>query len=146
MSNSATATATSPIPTDQRNLLAGLSITTALVNGVQVPVACPAAWCTEKHTAEDTRHVEDVDHVSEHADLYAPAFHGGEDMIFAYAHLGQDTYSSDPKTRAAHIRVEDGGGEASYLTPDQALKFADNLNAFADQIRGLVHTARDGDA
>lgn len=123
--------------------LAGLSIVTALINGVQVPVACPAAWCTEKHAAEDTRHVEDIDHAGDNVDVYVPGFHGGEDVIFAYGHLGQDPHSSDENMRAAHIRIEDGGGEASYLTPDQADTFADNLAAFADRIRALAQVARE---
>ncbi|MBW8701851.1 hypothetical protein MBT84_19785 [Streptomyces sp. MBT84] len=134
-------------PTDQRNQPAGLSIVSALVNGVQVPVACPAAWCTENHTGDERRHVEDIDHVSDNVDLNAPAFNSSDDGIFdqrliAYAHLGQDLYASDPNMRAAHVRVEDRGGEASYLTPDQADAFAGNLDAFATQIRTLAHTAR----
>lgn len=139
---SATAMAPST-PTDQRDQLAGLSIVTALVNGIQVPVACPAAWCTEKHATEETRHAEDVDHFSDNVDLYVPAFNqGGGDLIFAYAHIGQDLLCSDQRMREPHIRVEDGGGESSYMTPAQALEFANNLEAFAEQVRGLVRTAQ----
>ncbi|MFE9765085.1 DUF6907 domain-containing protein [Streptomyces sp. NPDC005808] len=132
----------SPASRDQRPTLAGLSIITALVNGVQVPVACPADWCKEKHAVEDTRHVEDIDHVGDHVDLYVPDFFGEEDQVFAYAHLGCDLYSSDVKMREAHIRVEDGGGEASYLTPDQADTFASNLDTFSSKIRTLAQVAR----
>lgn len=122
--------------------LAGLSIVPALVDGVQVAVACPAAWCTENHTGENTGHLGDVSHTGASVDLYAPSFRGGFDDLFAYAHLTQDLYSKNPKERAAHIRVEDGGGEESPLTPDQADAFAGNLTVFAGQIRALARVAR----
>lgn len=131
----------SPTPRVQRDQFAGLSIVTALVNGVQVPVACPAAWCAEQHSAEGFRNVVDIDHTSKHANLYVPCFDGSADDLFAYALLGQDLYSSDSKMRDPHIRVEDSG-ESNYLTPEQALQFADNLTAFADQIRGLACTGQ----
>lgn len=135
--------ATAPsTPTAQRPTLAGLSIITALVNGVQVPIACPAAWCAEDHAGEDSRHLDDVDHAGANVDLLVPDFFGEEDQLFAYAHLGQDLYSADPKMRAAHIRVEDGGGEASYLTPNQSDTFAGNLDTFGSEIRALAQVAR----
>ena len=132
----------SPATNAQRNSLAGLSIVSALVNGVQVPVACPAAWCTENHTSEDTRHAEDIDHAGDNVDLNVPNFNGGEELIFAYAHLGQDPHSSDQNMRAAHIRVEDAGGQASYLVPDQGDTFAGNLEEFGSEIRALAQAAR----
>lgn len=122
--------------------LAGLAIVPALVNGVQVAIACPAAWCTENHTGEDTKHLEDVSHTGATVDLYAPNFQGGANDLFAYAHLVQDLYSKNPNERAAYIRVEDGGGEESALTPDQADTFADNLTVFAGRIRALARVAR----
>lgn len=122
--------------------LAGLSIVTALINGVQVPIACPAAWCTEKHAAEDTRHAEDVGHGGAHVDVYVPNFQTGDDELFVYAHLDQVPHFGDPKMRAAHVRIEDSGGEEWPLTPDQADTFADNLTVFADRIRTLARFAR----
>jgi hypothetical protein len=122
--------------------LAGLSIVTALVGGNMVPVACPTRFCTESHTSENTGHLADVSHTGTTVDVYAPGFQGGFDELFAYAHLVQDPYSKDAKERAAYIRVEDGGGEESPLTPDQADTFADNLTVFAGQIRTLAQVAR----
>jgi hypothetical protein len=130
-------------PREQHNPLAGLSIVTALINGVQVPIACPAAWCIENHTGEDTRHAEDVAHMGAHVDAYVPHFQTGADELFAYAYLARDPYSKRPEERAAYIRVEDGGGEESHMTPDQADTFADNLTVFADQIRALARVARE---
>lgn len=138
---SATSTATSN-PIDQRGEFAGLSIVPALVNGVQVPVACPAAWCTEKHTSENTRHVEDVDHVGDNVDLVVPDSYGEDGQLVAYARLGQDTYSADAAMRAVHIRVEVGGGDASHLTPTHGDIFAGNLEAFGSEIRALAQVAR----
>lgn len=130
--------------TDQHNPLAGLSIVPALVSGVQVAIACPAAWCIENHTGEDTKHLEDVGHAGAHVDVYVPHFRTGDDELFVYAHLAQDLYSKNPKMRAAYIRVEDGGGEEEWpLTPAQADTFADNLTVFADQIRALAQVARE---
>jgi hypothetical protein len=122
--------------------LAGLSIVTALISGVQVPIACPAAWCTENHTGEDTKHLEDVAHTGAHVDAYVPHFQKGGAELFAYAYLAQDPYSKRPEERAAYIRVEDGGGEESHMTPDQADTFAGNLTVFAGRIRTLARVAR----
>lgn len=130
-------------PREQHNPLVGLSIVTALINGVQVPVACPAAWCVENHAGENTGHLEDVSHWGTHVTAYVPNFHTGDDDLFAYAHLVQDPYSKRPNERAAHIRVEDGGGEESSLTPDQADTFADSLTVFANRIRALAQVARE---
>lgn len=143
MSHFPTAAPAQSTLSDQHNSQTGLSIVSALVNGVQVPIACPAAWCEMDHAGSDaTRHVEDIDHSSANVDAYVPDFHGGPDQLFAYAHIGQDTYSNDTLMRAPHVRVEDRGGEGSYLTPDQADAFAANLTAFALQIRALAKAAR----
>lgn len=120
--------------------LAGLDLVPALVNGIFVPVACPTRWCTEDHAGEDARHLDDIDHSGAHVDVMVPRLQGG-DELFAYAHLQQDTYSTDPLLRAPHIHVEDGGGEESYLTPEQAVVFADRLVEFADRLRGLAGVA-----
>lgn len=122
--------------------LAGLSTVLALVDGTLVPTVCPTRFCKENHTGENTGHLEDVNHTGATVDLYAPNFQGRADDLFAYAHLTQDPYSKNPKERAACIRVEDGGGEESPLTPDQADTFADNLTVFAGRIRALARTAR----
>lgn len=137
-------TATAPSPQAEQSVqAAGLSIVWALVNGVQVPVACPADWCKREHSGDDaTKHVEDIDHSSADVDLMAPNMIDGGNDLCLYAHLGQDLYSSDENMRASHVRLEDGGGESTYMSLDRALVFADRLVSFAEQIRGLVRTAR----
>ncbi|WP_055527125.1 DUF6907 domain-containing protein [Streptomyces graminilatus] len=125
--------------------LAGLHVVPALVDGTLVATVCPTRFCVENHTGEDTKHLVDVGHAGAHVDVYVPNFQTGDDELFAYAHLDQFLYSTDPKTRAAHIRVEDGGGEEWSLTPDQADRFADSLTVFADRIRVLAQVARTTD-
>ncbi|MET9830106.1 hypothetical protein ABZ078_12480 [Streptomyces sp. NPDC006385] len=122
--------------------LAALSVVTALVNGVQVPIACPTSWCVEDHAGENTTHLEDVVHSGEHVDLYAHPFNSGDDVLFAYARLGQDLFSVDPKERAPYVCVEDGSGEERFFTPDQADVFAENLDVFGRRIRDLAQVAR----
>ncbi|MFF7982319.1 DUF6907 domain-containing protein [Streptomyces sp. NPDC007901] len=120
-----------------------LSLVPAVVDGVQVPVACPATWCKQDHTGEDaTKHLDDVDHSSTHIDLTIPNVRTGEDTLFGYVHLGQDVYSPDEFMRTPHLRFENGGGEETTTSLDQGLEFADRLVQFADEIRALVRTAR----
>ncbi|GAA0348454.1 hypothetical protein PV735_31740 [Streptomyces turgidiscabies] len=125
--------------------LAGLSIAHALVDGALVATVCPTRFCVEDHTSEDTKHLGDIGHAGAHVDVHVPNFQTGDDELFMYAHLDQFPYSTDPKTRAAHILVEDGGGEEWTLTTDQADRFADNLTVFADRIRALAQVARTTD-
>ncbi|MEH0423158.1 DUF6907 domain-containing protein [Streptomyces sp. B21-083] len=124
------------------NTFAGLAITTAVVKGIQVPIACPTGWCNNDHTDENTQNLDDIDHAGAHIDLMVPNLQGVDDLLFAYARLYQDTYAPDPLMRTPHIRIEFGGGEESYLTPDQADLFAARLAAFAAQLQALAHTAR----
>ncbi|MFI9168794.1 DUF6907 domain-containing protein [Streptomyces lincolnensis] len=117
----------------------GFSIVSALVKGIQVPIACPTAWCTENHADEENAHLEDIDHSGEHVDVYAPRI-DKEDMLFAFAHLSQDPLSARAKERVPYVVVE--GDEAMFLTPDQADTFATNLTTFSGRIRDLSRTAR----
>ncbi|MGW7424394.1 DUF6907 domain-containing protein [Streptomyces sp. NPDC054813] len=136
----ATAPSTSPF--------AHLSLVPAVVDGVQVPVACPATWCTQDHTGEDaTKHLDDIDHSGAHVNLMIPNARKNNDVgLFAYVRLGQDVYNSDHYMSDPHLRFEDGGGEETTVTLDQGLAFADRLVEFAEQIRGLVRTAQTGGA
>lgn len=122
--------------------LAGLHVVHALVDGNLVATVCPTRFCDENHTGENTGHLGDIGHAGAHADVHVPNFQTGDDELFVYAHLDQDPYSKDPKLRTAYVRVEDGGGEDWFLTPDQADTFAGNLAVFADQIRALAQVAR----
>ncbi|MFJ6566458.1 DUF6907 domain-containing protein [Streptomyces sp. NPDC091292] len=116
---------------------------TALVNGAPIPTLCPTRFCKQDHAGDDaTGHVVDIDHTGAHIDLMVPDFFTGKDQLLAFAFLGQDLHSEDPKMREPHLRVDDGGSETAYLSLDQADEFADRLEAFAVKIRAEVRTGR----
>ncbi|MGW4876579.1 DUF6907 domain-containing protein [Streptomyces sp. NPDC004262] len=136
-------TATAP----STNPFAHLSLVPAVVDGVQVPIACPATWCTQDHTGDDTtQHLGDVDHTGAHVDLLIPDMDKDRDDLFAFVLLGQDVYSRDEYMRVPHLRFEYGDGAETTTSLDQGLAFADRLVEFAEQIRGLVRTAQTGGA
>ncbi|MFJ4785478.1 DUF6907 domain-containing protein [Streptomyces sp. NPDC088794] len=135
--------ATTPsTPTVQRSPHLGLAIVTAHVSGIQVPIACPTWFCSEKHETNRFRDVVDIDHTGRPVNLYAPCFDGSADDLFAYGQLGQDIYSSDPKMREPHVRITEGGGQAGFYTLDQADTFSGRLTTFGSEVRGLTHFAR----
>jgi hypothetical protein len=121
-----------PIPSSLR-------IVPARVAGAQVFVSCPS-WCVIDHVAAEECHLDDVWHRSEYANLTVPRM-GKQPELLAFARLGQDLNSNDPRRRVPHLFVDDGG-EGHEMTIDQADEFADNLIAFADSIRALARTAR----
>lgn len=111
----------------------------AVVSGTRVLIEC-ADWCTVDHTADPDGPLEDVWHSSDYADLKAPHMGAADDMI-AFARLGLDPMSSNPGLRKPFV-VVDRGDEGSYMTPDHADRFADNLEAFALQVRAMARIAR----
>lgn len=112
----------------------------AVVSGTRVFVQCPA-WCTVDHTEDPNAPIEDVWHSSDYADLKAPHM-GSEDDLIAWARLGLDPTSSNPGHRRPFV-VVDQGDEGSYMNPDQADAFADNLERFAGRIREMARIARE---
>jgi hypothetical protein len=134
---------TSMATSSQASPANGLTIVSAAVNGVQVPVACPTTWCKWEHDGDDaTKHLEDIDHSSADVDLMVPSMATGGTDLCVYIRIGQDLYSSDEQMRDPHLRLEDGGGEVTYLTLDQGLAFADRLVTFAQKVRALTGVAR----
>jgi len=117
---------------------AGSRLVPAVVGGHQIHIECPA-WCTVDHVAYAEGFLEDVWHCGGQADLYAPRIGKTPDLAL-YARLGLDPFDSDPARRKSFITVDDGS-EGFYMTPEQAVHFAENLDAFAEQIRGVARTA-----
>ncbi|MFI5985082.1 DUF6907 domain-containing protein [Streptomyces sp. NPDC051555] len=117
-------------------------IVPAMVSGQQIFVECPS-WCTVDHVEHAEGFLVDLWHASNYADLNAPRI-GKDPELVLFARLGIDPFASEPERQRAFITVDDGG-EGAYMTPDQADEFADNLEAFAPQIREMARTAR-GDA
>lgn len=111
----------------------------AIVSGTEIRIPCPI-WCTVDHLADPDGCIEDVWHSSDYADLKAPHMGTGDDLI-AFARLGLDPTSSNPGHRKSFVVVEQGD-EGYYMSPDQANAFADNLEAFAAEVRAMARTAR----
>lgn len=111
----------------------------AVVSGQQIYVPCPE-WCSINHIADPAGALSDVWHEGDFIDLHVPRI-GRNPELLAFARLSLDPAATDAR-REAYITVGDGG-EGFDLTPKQALQFASNLEAFAEQIRALARTARD---
>ncbi|MFF4346771.1 DUF6907 domain-containing protein [Streptomyces sp. NPDC001530] len=108
----------------------------ALINGRTVRIEC-LPWCVTDHVAESERSLEDVAHAGALTDLVVP---GGEPglRLLAHVRLGADSYAPDPADQDPFLVVSDGS-ESHHLNPKQAGQFADNLIAFAEQVRSLAH-------
>ncbi|MFG2330186.1 DUF6907 domain-containing protein [Streptomyces sp. NPDC048604] len=119
----------------------GSRLVPAVASGVRVFVECPS-WCTIDHTEDPNEPIEDIWHSSDHVDLKLPHL-GDSDDLFTFARLGLDPTASNLQHRQTFVLVEDGG-EGYYANPDQADEFADNLEAFAAQIREMARVARGG--
>lgn len=117
-------------------------IVPAVVSGTRIYIECPA-WCTVDHVDSAENHVEGVWHGGDYANLNVSRI-GREPDLLAFARLGIDPGSSDPEKRSAFVFVDDGG-EGYEMSPAQALEFADNLERFAAEIRGMAATATDSD-
>lgn len=101
-------------------------------------IECPD-WCDVDHTdrqgcLEDITHYSGCDVVQVSTmtdDIYSHSE--------LYANISSDPTASDQRLRAAHILINDGGPNDAHLTPEMAEELADDLIAFAAQIR---HKAR----
>jgi hypothetical protein len=125
---------------DSRPTEAAASVTTrlvpALVDGNEIAIPCPS-WCSLDHTAEDPRNIVDVYHFGDFADLEMPRI-GTSPVLLAFARLGLDPFSSNPRHREPYLYVEDGGGGADgYQRRGEAQQFARNLMAFAGKVLAL---------
>ncbi|MFF4644943.1 DUF6907 domain-containing protein [Streptomyces sp. NPDC001389] len=111
----------------------------AVVRGQRLLIECPM-WCAIDHCKHPTGHLEDIWHGGNFAGLMVPRMEG-EASLLAFARIGLDPYSSNPSRRSPFIVLDDGG-DSDDMTPEQAEQFADNLEAFAAQIRAMARTAR----
>lgn len=106
-----------------------------------VHVPCPE-WCVVDHLTrvtclEDVVHFSDVDGVTVVTLTDDDTAHSA-----MTATIGSDPTASDPRLRAAHVLTNSGQAEDACLTPDMADELADELIAFAAQLRGKARTAR----
>lgn len=108
------------------------------------PIECPTTWCTEDHVDEHVRNIEDVMHIGQAANLRVPSFAPGTATpISLHAEVQSDPVAADPRLRAAHIVIQDGGGSTyCHLDEDMTDSVADQLVAFASELRQKARTAR----
>ncbi|MFK4595742.1 DUF6907 domain-containing protein [Streptomyces pristinaespiralis] len=124
---------------DTLNLVAARVGRAGLVQTVYIE--CPTSWCAVDHlewegALEDISHYSDSDVVQ--LNTLTDDDTGHSEM---YVGISMDPVASDPRLRAAHVMVTDAVGDA-YLTPDMADEYADELIAFASQIREKARIAR----
>jgi hypothetical protein len=110
----------------------------ALVNGQRIFLEC-ASWCTEDHVAANERHLEDVCHSSAVVDLMSPR-DSGPARLLAYARVIAG--NSDSVEDRPQVTIDFDDIQGMYLQAQDADEFADNLIAFAQQVRTLARTAR----
>jgi hypothetical protein len=112
-------------------------IVPALINGRRILIECPD-WCTEDHVAVNERHLEDVQHCGAFTDLVVP---GGEPSLrlLGHARLGLDSFA--PRSKPQTVVAFDDGLEVFDLSPTEAIRFADDLEAFAAKVRELAAVA-----
>ncbi|WP_328449838.1 hypothetical protein OG780_19265 [Streptomyces sp. NBC_00386] len=109
---------------------------------VTVYIECPT-WCTEDHVDEPVRDIEDVMHRGDIAAVYVPTFGYGAYPIQMHATVESDPVATEPEFKAAHITVQDAGGNSySHLTPEMAERLADEVVGFAAQLRHQARTCR----
>lgn len=99
-------------------------------------------WCVEDHVAEPVRDVADVMHRSEPSGFSVHSFVRNIRTNELYAYMEADPVASDASMKAAHVVVEDGGNEYSYLTPAMAEELADKVVGFASHLRSLARSVR----
>lgn len=105
---------------------------------VQVYIECPE-WCTVDHSTGNVQ-LEDITHYSTADVAQVPTFFSADtshtDLTLS---ISSDPTSSDPRCREAHLLVDTCTDEEARLTPELAEALADDLIAFASQLR---HKAR----
>lgn len=109
-------------------------------------IECPH-WCVEDHFDDAVCAIEDVMHRGVNASVLVPTFGHGSYPVQMYAWVESDPVAEDSRFKAAHIAVADkSGDEGSHITPEMALKLADDLIGFAAELRHMANTARQANA
>ncbi|MGW1399305.1 DUF6907 domain-containing protein [Streptomyces sp. NPDC002405] len=122
--------------------LAPVKVGRTNATSVIVYIECPD-WCTEDHVDDPVISVEDVMHRGDQANVYVPTFGYGAYPIQLHATIESDPLATDPQLRAAHVAVQDAGGnDYSYLNPEMAEQAADDLIKMAADLRQMARTAR----
>lgn len=123
-----------------------------------VPARVGSSGCAQ------TVHIEDptwcvVDHMDRVGCLEDVVHYSGFDIVEILTlldddsthselmvNISSDPTASDPRLREAHILINDATATDAHLTADMAEELADNLIAFAAQIRHKARIVRGGTA
>lgn len=119
--------------------VASARLVPALVNGQRIFIECPDDWCTEDHIAENEQRIEDISHGGPIADLMLPLADGSVELL-AFARLAAAPYG-DSDWRKPSVTVEAADAPGMHMRPEMVEQFADNLEAFAAQLRTMARTA-----
>ncbi|MEE1818477.1 hypothetical protein PUR59_26090 [Streptomyces sp. SP18ES09] len=104
----------------------------------RIYIECPE-WCTVDH-GKRTAHLDDITHYSDGDYLQISTFTDEDTSLWDLTlNVTADPVADDPRMREAHIGLDVGGGEVARLDPSMAEELADDLIAFASQLR---HKAR----
>ncbi|APE23012.1 MULTISPECIES: DUF6907 domain-containing protein [Streptomyces] len=104
----------------------------------RVYIECPE-WCTVDHSKR-IAHLDDVTHYSDGDVLQVSTFTDEDTSLWDLTlNISADPSATDLRLREAHLVVDVGGGETAHLNPSMADELADDLIAFASQLR---HKAR----
>jgi hypothetical protein len=109
---------------------------------VIVYIECPA-WCSQDHVANWSHYAEDIDHWGQTDAAWDTGCltRPGDQMLALFARVHSDPVAADPRLRAAHVLMDDESTQV-FLTPEMADRMADDLIAFAAQMRHLATRAR----
>ena len=131
---------------DDRSSVPGIVAPVRLVPAVvgkkgraqRIYIECPD-WCTTDHSSgnvdlEDITHYSGGDVVEVETFAYGDTSHSELSCM-----ISADPSSDDLRIREAHLLVDTGTSEDARLTPEMAESLADDLIAFASQLR---HKAR----
>ncbi|MEU4964166.1 DUF6907 domain-containing protein [Streptomyces smyrnaeus] len=126
-----------PKPVVLASATPGMHLSPVLISGVRAFVECPD-WC-EGHEGDSPAFLPDLSHYSQQVALRGPR-EGAEWLLLA--DLRADAFGPDTAPRV----VVDAGDDIVEMHPAQALKWADQVTAFADRIRSIARTATEGQA
>lgn len=100
-------------------------------------------WCSEDHLGEPVRDLSDIMHRGDVASVNVPTFGYGAYPVQMHAWVEADPAAGEPEFRAAHVTVQDVGGNAyCHLTADMAERLADEVIGFASDLRHQARTVR----
>lgn len=108
-----------------------------------VLVTCPS-WCVVDHAENREVAVEDITHYGPGAFVQVPTMDDDLTSLHEmYVNIISDPASEDPRMRAAHLVVSNGGPHDAHLTDAQGEGLADELVRMATDIRAALRTCRE---